>query len=53
MPTAKKKNQLMSRTKNNAAESTKALPLEVVFTRFSKKICTLILSAMKDFQVSA
>jgi hypothetical protein len=52
MPTAKKKNQLISRTSNNAAESTKARPLEVVFTRFSKKICTLILSALKDFQVS-
>ena len=48
IPTAKKKNQLMTRTNNNAAESTKARPLEFVFTRFSKKICTLIFFAMQD-----
>jgi hypothetical protein len=45
MPTAKKNNQLMISTNKNAPESTKARPLEVVFTRFSKKICTLILAA--------
>ena len=40
--TAKKNNQLINKTNNNAAPSTNNRPQDVALIRFSKKICTII-----------
>jgi hypothetical protein len=50
IPTAKKNRKLMNKTNNSAAASTITLLHDEVLSRFSKKICTLSLSALRKVQ---